>query len=66
VREVIETKRENYPTKYSSKEAIAWVRAYQEYFEAKNAEIALLKERVIDLERKLSECEIRLAEWQKS
>ncbi len=43
----------------------ALMRAYQDYFDFKNAEVARLKERVSVFEKQLSECEIRFAEWQK-
>jgi hypothetical protein len=45
---------------------VALVRAHQDYFDFKNAEIARLMERVIVFEKRLSECEIRFAEWQES
>ena len=44
----------------------ALVRTHQDYFDFKNAEIARLIERVIVFERRLSECEIRFAEWQEN
>ncbi len=44
----------------------ALVRVYQNYFDVKNAEFTQLIERVIVFEKRLSECEIRFAEWQKS
>jgi hypothetical protein len=42
------------------------VRAHQDYFDVKNAEFTRLIERVIVFEKRLSECEIRFAEWQES
>jgi hypothetical protein len=44
----------------------ALVRAHQNYFDAKNAEFTRLIERVIVFEKRLSECEILIAEWQKA
>ncbi len=44
----------------------ALMRAYQDYFDFKNAEYARFIDRVLVFEKKLSECEIRFAEWQKA
>ena len=44
----------------------ALVRAHQDYFDAKNAEITRLIERIIVFEKRLSECEILFVEWQNS
>ncbi len=42
----------------------ALVRAYQDYFDFKNAEVTRLMEKVSVFEKRLSECEIRFVEWQ--
>jgi hypothetical protein len=42
------------------------VRAHQDYFDVKNAEFTRLIERVVVFEKRLSECEILFAEWQKA
>jgi hypothetical protein len=43
----------------------ALVRAYQNYFDVRNTEFTQLTEKVIVFEKRLSECEIRFAAWQK-
>ncbi len=45
---------------------VALVRAYQDYFDFKNAEVARLMERVSVSERRLSDCELRFAECQEN
>ena len=45
---------------------VALVRAHQDYFDFKKAEIARLIESVVIFEKRLSELEIRFAEWQES